>query len=491
MTLSSGLDIARSSLSVNADRASVVARNIAAAGDPDAVRKIANQVTTDSGGVRIASITRDIDVGLFKLVQSATSEHARNTAIVEKLDIIQQVVGSPDDQTSPAAMISRLRDELLSYASSPNDTSGGASPVAAARDVALALNDATDTVQRVRAQADEDIRNGVERLNALLAEFDQVNKEIVNGTRESRDVTDNEDARGRILTEISGLIDIRTVTRSDNDMVVLTDSSLVLYEGSPRTVSFNATGSFDASTSGSPIYIDGMPVTGTTSTQSANSGSLIGLAKIRDELAVTTQSQLDEMARGLVTLFAETDQVGGGAATQPGLFTYSGGPAMPAAGVVVAGLAGSISINASVDPAQGGNVNLLRDGAISDPGNAAYVYNTEGGAGYSDRLRELADAFGQPIAFDGSASLSSSTDLISFSVESTSWLQEQRRSASDDEGRSMAVLERASISLSRATGVNLDEEMTLMLDIERSYQASAHLMSTIDTMFEALFAATR
>lgn len=491
MTLSSGLDIARSSLSVNADRASVVARNIAAAGDPDATRKIANQVTTDNGGVRIASISRDIDVGLFKLVQSATSEHARNTAVVEKLDIIQQVVGSPADQSSPAAQIARLRDELLRYANAPNDVTNGASALSAARDVALSLNDATATVQRVRAQADEDIRNGVERLNTLLAEFDNVNKEIINGTREARDVTDHEDARDRILTEISGLIDIRTVTRTDNDTVILTDSSLVLYEGSPRTISFNPTGSFDASTTGSPIYVDGMPVTGGSSNQSALSGSLVGLAKVRDELAVTTQAQLDEMARGLVTLFAESDQLGGGAPTQAGLFTYAGGPAIPAAGVVVPGLAGSISINASVDPAQGGNINLLRDGAISDPGNATYVYNTSGAAGYSDRLRSLADAFGQSIAFDGTTSLSGSTDLISFSVESTSWLQEQRRVASADEGRSAAVLERAAISLSRETGVNLDEEMTLMLDIERSYQASARLMSSIDTMFEALFAATR
>ena len=96
-----------------------------------------------------------------------------------------------------------------------------------------------------------------------------------------------------------------------------------------------------------------------------------------------TQAQLDEMARGLVTLFAESDQVGGGAPTRPGLFTYSGAPAMPAAGVVVPGLAASISVSASVDPAQGGDVNLLRDGAISDPGNAAYVYNTSGAAGFS------------------------------------------------------------------------------------------------------------
>jgi len=164
---------------------------------------------------------------------------------------------------------------------------------------------------------------------------------------------------------------------------------------------------------------------------------------------------------------------------------------MPPAGVAISGIAASISVSASVDPAQGGDVRLLRDGAISDPGNAAYVYNTEGGSGYSERLRELADAFDQPFAFDGGAVLSSTTSLISFSVDSSGWLQEHRRSASEDQSQSAAVLERASISLSKVTGVNLDEEMTLMLDIERSYQASARLMSTIDSMIEALFGATR
>ncbi|MGI9479851.1 MAG: flagellar hook-associated protein FlgK, partial [Hyphomicrobiaceae bacterium] len=491
MTLSSGLDIARSSLSVNSDRASVVARNIASADDPGASRKIVNQVTVGGGGVRIASISREIDAGLFNLVQSSTSDNARNAALVEKLDALQQVIGSPEDQSSPAATMARLRDDLLRAAGNPDDLGLNSVALATARDVVRKLNDATDTVQRVRAEADQDISKGVERLNTLLNEFDKVNVEIVNGTRQSRDVTDHEDARDRILTEMSGFIDIRTVTRADNDMVIMTGGSLVLYEGSPRTVSFNPTTTFTAATTGSQVYVDGMPVTGGTSTQAAQAGSLVGLARIRDDLAVTTQTQLDEMARGLVTQFAESDQTGGGAPTQPGLFTYAGGPAMPPAGIAIAGIAGTIAVSASVDPVQGGDVRLLRDGAISDPGNAAYVYNTEGASGYSERLLGLADAFDQSIAFDGAAVLSASTSLISFSVESTGWLQEQRRNASNDLTQSAAVMERASISLSKATGVNLDEEMTLMLDIERSYQASARLMSSIDAMIDALFAATR
>jgi flagellar hook-associated protein 1 FlgK len=34
--------------------------------------------------------------------------------------------------------------------------------------------------------------------------------------------------------------------------------------------------------------------------------------------------------------------------------------------------------------------------------------------------------------------------------------------------------------------VNLDEEMTILLELERSYQTSSRLVSTIDSMFAAL-----
>jgi flagellar hook-associated protein 1 FlgK len=256
-------------------------------------------------------------------------------------------------------------------------------------------------------------------------------------------------------------------------------------------VSFNPTTAFTAGSTGSPIYVDGMPVTGGTSNQQAVSGTLVGLARIRDDLAVTTQAQLDEMARALVTLFAESDQTGGGAPTQPGLFTYTGAPAMPPGGTLLAGIAGSIAVAASVDPLQGGNVELLRDGAISDPPGITYKYNTTSAPGYNERLLGLADAMGQPIAFDGAAVLSTSTNVVGFAIESAAWMAERRSTATSEHEHSAAVLERASISLSRTTGVNLDEEMTLMLDIERSYQASAQLLATIDQMIEALFVAVR
>ncbi|MCI0466665.1 MAG: flagellar hook-associated protein FlgK, partial [Beijerinckiaceae bacterium] len=51
-----------------------------------------------------------------------------------------------------------------------------------------------------------------------------------------------------------------------------------------------------------------------------------------------------------------------------------------------------------------------------------------------------------------------------------------------------ALLSTAKTALSNATGVNLDDEMAKMLDLERSYSATAKLLAAIDAMFASLLA---
>jgi flagellar hook-associated protein 1 FlgK len=215
---------------------------------------------------------------------------------------------------------------------------------------------------------------------------------------------------------------------------------------------------------------------------------LPGLAAVRDTIAVTYQSQLDEIARGLIGTFAESDQSPTPTLPDvPGLFTYPGAPAMPAAGTILTGLAGSIVLNPSVDPTQGGDPSLLRDGGMS--GNPAYLYNTTGGAAFSDRLQELTDRLNAQQAFDPTAQAAPSDTVAGFASSSAAWLEEMRKNANDDADYNDALLQRSSEALSSATGVNLDEEMTLLLELERSYQASTRLITTIDNMLGALLQA--
>ena len=53
------------------------------------------------------------------------------------------------------------------------------------------------------------------------------------------------------------------------------------------------------------VDADGVPITGSSATMSVGSGRISGLVMVRDELAVSYQSQLDEVARGLKKLMRE------------------------------------------------------------------------------------------------------------------------------------------------------------------------------------------
>jgi flagellar hook-associated protein 1 FlgK len=487
MSLSNSLQTALSSLATTAEQTSVISRNVANAGVAGASRKIVDVITIPGYGVRLSTVDRAVNVTLFNNLLNSTSSAAGQRAIVEALDQLEQTINDTELDASPAALIQTFADAIQQYAAAPHDTVSAQSAVAAASNLASALNDATDVVQSVRAQADADIASSVETLNKLLSRFEAVNTEVVKGTRTGADVTDYLDERDQLLQLISEEVGIRTKVGASNSVSIYTDSGVTLFDVTARTITFQPTLIYNGATIGTQVYADSVPITGSAATMGVSSGRLVGLVQVRDDLAVTYQSQLDEIARGLIAAFAESDQSAIPVLPDaPGLFTWSGAPALPAPATITAGLAGLIRVDAAVDPDQGGDAALLRDGGIN---GAAYLYNAGGGAGYSDRLEDLLDRMQADQAFDPLAKLSTSASLGSFAASSAGWLEETRRTSSEEVEYRETVLERTSDALSKTTGVNLDEEMTLMLELERTYQASSKLISTIDSMLGSLMAA--
>jgi flagellar hook-associated protein 1 FlgK len=215
------------------------------------------------------------------------------------------------------------------------------------------------------------------------------------------------------------------------------------------------------------------------------SGNLVGLSTLRDEHAVTSQNQLDEVARGLIATFAESDRSGGGGPDLAGLFTWSGGPAVPAAGALAPGLAGRIRVNPSVDPMQGGRLERLRDGGMN---GVAYTYNATGAAGFSGRLEALAAAMTAPQTFNAASGITGAFGLTDFGAASVSWLEGLRQAVTTDAGYQATLVARASEALSNATGVNMDDEYAIQLQLEKSYAASSKLIGVINQLFDTLLA---
>lgn len=489
MSLSSAFKVATSALLARQTEVSVNARNIAGANQPGFSRKtvlLSNPMSgRETSGVRVDGIVRAQDAALFNDLTVATAADAAAKAVVESLTVLKQTVGDADDRISPAARLADLTAALTLQAARPSDPASARDTLEKARVLVRSLNQASTAVDRLRADADAALGASVERVNELLADFGRRNTEVVQGTLTGADTTDAEDARDAVLMSLSKEIGVRVLRRENNDLVLFADSGAMLFETYPRAVTMARTETYVPGLVGSAVHVDGVPVTGDGAKTLLAGGRIAGLSTIRDAVAPAFQGHLDEIARGLVDAFRETAPT---LPDQAGLFTWTGGPAVPAAGVRQVGLAGALRLNPAADPAAGGAIDTIRDGGMA---GAPYVRNTAGEAGYTERLNQLVDAVAASRAFDPAAVDMASGSVQAVAAASVSWLEARRKVGASAAEQGAVILSRTTQALSNRTGVNLDEELQRMLEIEHAYGASAKLLGAVDRLFEDLLATVR
>lgn len=487
MSLSSALNIAQRSLANTSMATNVVSRNVANADNPNYVRRAVQLESNSISGAEVSQISRAQNEVLYRQnVASIASESGQST-LVSSLEQLKVIFGTNDYELSPAVLAGKLRDNLSAYAAKPNEPTLAETAVASAEDLARSLQDASAKIQTIRSDMDTDIDADVNKLNDLLAQYEIANTAIVKGTASNVDVNDYLDERDALIKEISAIVEVRSSTRGDNDVALYTMDGTTLFEKAPRSVTFQTLPGYSATTTGNSIYIDGQPLIAGSGANTTAGGTLQANLQIRDDLAPMLQSQLDEIARGVITIYAEQDQIGGGGVDLPGLFTWPTGT-IPTAGTRVDGIAAQITVNNAVLSSQGGDPTVLRDGGIN---GAAYVYNTTGAASYSVRLDNLVTGMDTPISFDGTSLLGSSNGLIDFAADSLGWLELTRSDATSSLETKEAYNEQISRALSNATGVSIDEEMSLLLTLEQSYKAATRIMSIVDELFDTLMAVAR
>ncbi len=479
MSLTAALNIAQSALGAASRQTGVVSRNIANASNPDYARRTAVSVSTVPG-VRATEIQRAADALLTRQNLAALSAWNGSQALSVGLESLAQGVNGVSNESSAATMLGKLSQALQTYGAAPSNRTLAENAVEAARNVVRSLNEGSAAIQTARADADAGIASAVSDLQSLLASFGAANAQVTAGSAAGRDISDALDARDATLKKIAELVPVSTITRGNNDMVLFTGDGATLFETIPRTISFAPTPSFGANVAGGAVLIDGVPLKGSAS------GRIAGLVQLRDTATTQLQSQLDEVARGLIGAFRETDQSGAGLPDRAGLFTWPGAPALPPAGTLSGGLAASIGVNSAFDSGAGGDPVRLRDGGAN---GVAYAANASGAASYSSLILAYSDRLNGSFAFDPAAGLGGQATLNGFAAASVGFLDGSRQSALRAAESNEALSARVSEALSNATGVNVDTEMSLLLDLEHAYEASARLIKAVDEMLSTLLAA--
>jgi flagellar hook-associated protein 1 FlgK len=317
-------------------------------------------------------VTREANAALAEQVSTSTAQAAAQQAIADGLATLAQTVsdsssasttsGADQNGASPSAMIANLQSALTTYETSPSSSSAADAAVTAAQNLASSLNTGSAAVANVREQADQDMASSVATINSLLSQFTAANNAVVTGLQAGTGVASLEDQRDSIVTQLSQQIGVSTITAGNGSMSIYTDSGVTLFQDTPRTVSFTPTPTLVDGQSGSSVTVDGVPITGPNSPMPIQSGALAGYAALRDTLAPQYQAQLDQIAGGLINGFAESDQSTPPTfPSLPGLFTTPGAMSLPSSSATT-GLAAAIEVNPNVDPSQGGDPTLLRDG---------------------------------------------------------------------------------------------------------------------------------
>ena len=412
-------------------------------------------------GVDVAGIQQLRDAILDGQVQSENSVTSFLAAKQAALQYAEAALGQQIDRSASGAegaaaangsggqhgiadQLSGFFNAFQALAADPSSPTARKAVLSKAQDLAGLFNQISSGLASLHASLNDSINSDTDSANNLLASIADLNKQIITTeTGNPGSANDLRDLRQQKIEQLSNLVNIQT-TAQTNGGVDISISGVTMVSGTQVKDTLQT---YDAG--GGQILLRGAS-SGTPLTLS--SGSIQGTIDARDGAMKDLSDNLDVLASQLVTEVNNIHQTGYGLNGSTGAAFFVGTNA--ATIQVNAALVGDPALlqAAGVPGAAGDNKVAL---ALAQLANKKI-------AGLSNQT--LSDQFGTTVASLGQA-ISSTSSNISDQQLVSKMLQQQRDSVS---------------------GVSLDEEMTDMMKYQKAYEASAHLITTLDQMLETV-----
>lgn len=303
------LDAALSGLRTSQQQINVISNNVANVGTPGYSRKILPQSSQALEGVTVGVATnviiRNVDVKLERDLWTQVSSVGFFDVQQTYLNRIEQFHGDPAKELSVASELSRLQDSFSALADSPEDSFLLKNVVDQAVDTAGKINEFSSLISTLRNDAQTEMQETVNRINDILTQITELNKQIKTNVNLSRTTALLEDKRSDAIKELSGLLEISFFKRGDGVLVVQTNQGQELASEKMTALTFDPT-PLSASTyypeTVAGVYV-GDPVADPVSAVDIASlspgGKLGGLLELRDTIFPKQMAQLDELAHKL------------------------------------------------------------------------------------------------------------------------------------------------------------------------------------------------
>ncbi len=393
------------------------------------------------GGVEVAGITRSRDSFLESRSLKASGSSAKLVASHDVLMSVEALIGEPSDHGIIAELDAMWGafDDLANF---PDALPQREAAIQSAVTVTGRLNEIDRQLRQLHETTKESLQSDVARVNALTSEIATLNEAI---SAVATDLSPNDllDQRDLAASSLAQLVGARTRTRADGSMDVYLGNT-TLVQGS-RTFTVEVAETTDATLSPLGFQRVGLEVAGLV-TVTDIAGSLGGKLDGLNGTVPDSINSLNEVAQQLITDVNTLHQAGEDLNGATGGTFFDGSDAGTIS--VSAGIQSDARLVAAASPSGG-----TRDGS-----NAADIANLRSSTTGADAT-----------AVSFVATLGLTTQAVG-----------QRASAESD------AFQRVEEARLTARSVNVEEEMVDLIEAQRSYEAAARVVSTIDQMLDTL-----
>jgi flagellar hook-associated protein 1 len=247
-------------------------------------------------GVDVTNIRRLIDESLAERARGASSQQAAADVERQQLDSLERSLRILDrdadgNSLNLTAQLGRFFDSWSEVAQRPNETAARTAVVEQGRSLASALRQTRQDIASQQETADLQLRNLVNSIDEKLRQVADLNVQIANaGTQTTLGLADRRD---QVLTELSGLLDISTVSRDNGVVDVLVGSTRVVEAGSTTGIKLE----FELGEDGlqRPIlYTSGNVVV------TPQSGQIGAILNTREQGTQDLLTKIDQMTRDVI-----------------------------------------------------------------------------------------------------------------------------------------------------------------------------------------------
>jgi flagellar hook-associated protein 1 FlgK len=496
ITLDAALSIANGGLANVNRRMGLVSQNVANASTPGYAAEIGTQwsLTADGTGLGVHSgpAVRNLDTQLQAELFSQNATVAGLQTQQTALQSIDAVMGTPGQGGDIASLLGQLQDQFSTLLNNPDSAPQQQQVVGTATTLAQGINTLADAYTAQRQSAEDSIGTELASLNATLASIGGLSDKIVALKATGQSTADLENQRDAALADLSQLVDVKALEQPNGDMLIATTAGLVL----PTRGVTNPFATAGANVQPGTYYPGGgiNPITlaGTDVTGQLRGGQIGANIALRDTTLPTAQAELDEFAQNLASRF---DEQGLTLFTDP-----AGNVPQPAASPLpvqrdYVGFAATIQVN----PAVQATPSLVRDGTAPLP-------PPQPSGGYTGTIQKvLSYTFGaeqapgvpQPASNTGGLGPTGSLNApytappTLAGIAATLLASQAQTSAAigTQADTEQAVQTMLSSKLSTQSGVNIDTEMSNMIQLQNAYGANAKVISTVQAMWTQLLQA--